>query len=392
MKITKEKNFINFEVEENKTYRMDINTGNIIGLRGKNLVTMPRTIPEALAETEYGIFALTPLIAEARSCFYGSVTMDSVERFLPLMKLLDALQSVGFEPTNTETEGSKWDCGSARGLSPVVLENINPHDFLKWAKERQEEGLGANFNSLYTYGLNIIINKKKNLFNPKTEREKEILDTIFKRNILDILPFEVLEENLEFYKLIFKMYSQNKFYEVDKNYDTWSTYRSSNALNMCKNIASQIETMCEAWKKPLPTKDPYRFYVDNIESYKLWKEEQKDKIFETNQLKRDLTFTYGEFTVVIPTKTMDLVEEGQKMHHCVGNGSYAQGVINGQYNIVFIRRIDDIDTPYITAQIYKDGTYGGYYKAWDKRIDLPEDFEFRTAYLNHLNTILSEDN
>ena len=71
MKITKEKNFINFEIEENKAYRMNINTGEIIGLRGKVLVAMPKTISKALREAEYGIFALTPLIREAKTYFYG---------------------------------------------------------------------------------------------------------------------------------------------------------------------------------------------------------------------------------------------------------------------------------------------------------------------------------
>jgi len=391
MKITKEKNFINFEAEENKVYRMDINTGDIIGLRGKPLVTMPKAINIALTGAEYGIFALTPLISEVGS-YSGGIHMDTIKRYLPLMQLLDALQSVGYVPSDTETDGVKWSCGRAKSLRPHELKSVNPHEFLKWAEKRKEEGYGTNFNSLAIYAIEVIDEKKKSLFNPKTEREAEILETIFKREILAYTSYDILEKELEFYKLIFKMYSQNKFYEIDKNYDISSPYRSSTGLNICKNIANQIITICNAWEKPLPTKDPYRFYVDNIESYKLWQEKEKDKIFEVNQLKKDLTFTYGEFTVVIPTKTMDLVEEGEKMHHCVGNGTYAQGVINGIYNIVFIRRKDDVNTPYITAQIYKDGTYGGYYKAWDRRIDLPEDFEFKTAYLKHLATILSEDN
>lgn len=389
MKITKEKNFINFEMEENKVYRMDINTGNVIGLRGKTLVNVPKVITTALEKAEYGIFALTPLIAEAHAFFHDNINIFTIDRYLPLMKLLDALQSVGFEPTDTQFDGAKWNCGSAKSLSHEAIKSINPHEFLKWAEERKKEGFGANFNSLFTYIQEEISEKKKNLINPKTEREKEILDTVFKRVMLDSAPYDEILKNSEFYKLTFKMYSQNKFYEVDKNHDA---YTSTTALHICKNISAQILQMCKDWEKPLPTKDPYRFYVDNIESYKLWKEERKDIIFEANQLEKDLTFTYGEFTVVIPTKTMDLVEEGRKMHHCVGNGSYAQGVIDGKYNIVFIRRKDDIDTPYITAQIYKDGTYGGYYKAWDKIIDLPEDYEFRTAYLNYLNTMLSEDN
>ena len=387
MKITKEKNFINFEVEENKVYRMDINTGDIIGLKGKALVNMPKAVNTALAEAEYGIFALTPLISEA-GFYFGNLHMDTVKNFLPLMKLLDALQSVGYVPSDTEIDGQKWSCGRAKSLRPHELKNVNPHEFLKWAERKEAEGYKTNFNSLVTYIVEIINEKKKSLFIPKTEREAEILETTFKTQILDYVTYDILEKELEFYKLIFKMYSQNKFYEVDKNYDTSRLYRSYNGLKMCKNIADQIITICNDWEKPLPMKDPYRFYVDNVESYRLWKEEQKDEIFKANQFKKDLTFTYGEFTVVIPTKTMDLVEEGQKMHHCVGNGGYAQGVIDGRYNIVFIRRKDNVDTPYITAQIYKDGTFGGYYKAWDKAINLPEDFEFRTAYLNHLKTIL----
>lgn len=55
------------------------------------------------------------------------------------------------------------------------------------------------------------------------------------------------------------------------------------------------------------------------------------------------------FIVIRPDAPEDLAREGMELHHCVK--SYIQKVAQGQTNIVFIRKRDDKDTPFFTAEV-----------------------------------------
>lgn len=57
----------------------------------------------------------------------------------------------------------------------------------------------------------------------------------------------------------------------------------------------------------------------------------------------------GEYRVVVPETSKDLVHEGNMLHHCVA--SYTQSVIEGRTNIVFLRDSKEPDTPLVTVEI-----------------------------------------
>lgn len=68
-------------------------------------------------------------------------------------------------------------------------------------------------------------------------------------------------------------------------------------------------------------------------------------------LKR-LEYKGEKFSIVVP-KSLDLVvKEGQSLNHCVAN--YIDGLVEGQYSIVFLRDNEDLDRPLVTVQIHGD--------------------------------------
>lgn len=69
--------------------------------------------------------------------------------------------------------------------------------------------------------------------------------------------------------------------------------------------------------------------------YDEWKEKYK---FETKKL-----------MIVAPKEASDIVEEGQKMHHCVG--SYVQRIAKGETTILFIREKENQKEPFYTLEI-----------------------------------------
>jgi hypothetical protein len=59
-----------------------------------------------------------------------------------------------------------------------------------------------------------------------------------------------------------------------------------------------------------------------------------------------------KYSIVVP-KSVDLVvKEGQALNHCVAN--YIEGLVAGQYAIVFLRDNEDLDKPLVTVQIHGD--------------------------------------
>jgi len=60
-----------------------------------------------------------------------------------------------------------------------------------------------------------------------------------------------------------------------------------------------------------------------------------------------------EFSVVPPSEIKEIIVEGIALHHCVK--SYIQLVSEGATNILFIRKSDDLETPFFTLEI-KDNT------------------------------------
>lgn len=78
-----------------------------------------------------------------------------------------------------------------------------------------------------------------------------------------------------------------------------------------------------------------------------------DKLIEKRNKKlQRLIFSDGNYTVVLPKSVQDIVDEGKALSHCVGG--YADRHAKGVLTIIFIRKNDDLDTPYYTMEVAKD--------------------------------------
>lgn len=143
---------------------------------------------------------------------------------------------------------------------------------------------------------------------------------------------------------------------------------------------------CKAMKKqPIKTNNFMREYIETLMAYDIWQETSKNERFLSHyeRYKNNLTFSYGNYVVVLPKSPQDLVTEGNEMHHCVG--SYRDRVANGETIIVFIRHKDTPNKCYITAEIAPTtGKILQYYLAYDRCICSEEDWQFRRAYQDWL--------
>lgn len=130
--------------------------------------------------------------------------------------------------------------------------------------------------------------------------------------------------------------------------------------------SSRLQSVIYMWKDYLehceilevePDKFPQdikKAHDDISIAYKAKLNEMTDKQLKAiaNQYNSYKT-TSKYYDVVFPEKVTDFIKEGNDMHNCVGG--YAARVTRGDCRIFFIRKIDEIDKSYITAECTKSG-------------------------------------
>lgn len=193
--------------------------------------------------------------------------------------------------------------------------------------------------------------------------------------------FNIDSSNLNFYRFIIKALKRAKCFPLLDDYD-YSFLRA-----YCSMLKSYYTQCVVLNKTPCCENNMLREINETAESYSYLKKEFDKAKFKENYAKhlKAWDFSYGDFIVSIPTEPQDLIIEGEKMHHCVG--SYVDKVLENKTYIVFIRKKDNIKTPYITAQINLRGQLEQYYLAYDKEINNKEDMEFKKAFQEYLNKV-----
>lgn len=56
-----------------------------------------------------------------------------------------------------------------------------------------------------------------------------------------------------------------------------------------------------------------------------------------------------KYTIISPKNVDDLIKEGQSLNHCVG--SYVTNFIDGFSKIFFLRRLEDVESPFVTIEL-----------------------------------------
>lgn len=87
--------------------------------------------------------------------------------------------------------------------------------------------------------------------------------------------------------------------------------------------------------------------------------EERDKLIAEKWAKQYENFSKLEFSdpnfeyqIVAPKTPGELDDEGRELHHCVA--SYKNDVANGNTIIVFLRKSNELNTPWYTIEVYRD--------------------------------------
>lgn len=138
---------------------------------------------------------------------------------------------------------------------------------------------------------------------------------------------------------------------------------------MCKNGISsylyddylhalkELELDLNDTKNLLPNdfKRMHDIRIDEAKSKRVIKKAEERKKFEESFYKKcmgytDLQDVGNEYQIIIPLHIIDLVNEGESLHHCVGKMGYDTKVIEGKSIIAFVRKRNDPQIPFVTVE------------------------------------------
>jgi hypothetical protein len=348
----KDKNNIYITLNNSRgSYRFDIDTGIFYGIKGQPVKTLPRASEVKALFPYWRSDEGTNLgYLLRRCCFSYSTNVSTYARAVPYLQAADRVDAIGLPLLGLREEQYEYLGANIKSLVAYIKEtgvdNFHFGTFKEWNEfAKVKNSLGAVAEQL-TPEMYCCI---------KSHRENITLD----------------ELGVCAYYLV-----RGKYWE----------YHRHDVSRLCEYLA-----MCEMMeKKPEKVNNFMREYIETKTTYELRKTEFDNRKMASSFAKHSKAwdFSYGDFTIVIPTTGQDIVDEGDNMHHCVGG--YVSRVVEGQTYICFVRKKDTPNECYLTCQVELNGTINQYYLAYDRNISTDADYAFKRAFQEHLYRVWNE--
>ena len=115
--------------------------------------------------------------------------------------------------------------------------------------------------------------------------------------------------------------------------------------------------------------------------------ERKYKNIQKRFEKAKKIYTYeAEGLIIRPAKNAgEIVAEGRYLHHCVGGDNYLIAHNTGKDIILFLRKQEDPDTPYVTVELEPNGEIRQWYGKCDRKTNAKVNDKWLKDYIKKLN-------
>lgn len=151
------------------------------------------------------------------------------------------------------------------------------------------------------------------------------------------------------FKDIFKKYNIENFTKTITYYRDYlfmlDEIEDVKSTRFPKNIKSAHDRTLE---KVNLIRDEQKMRYRNDANYNLAKNKAIQFKVATTKYKH-LEYDNEKYKIMVPSKALDLIAEGDNLHHCVGG--YINTVASGKSKILFCRKKDDISESYMTIEI-----------------------------------------
>ena len=349
----KEKNFIIINLDNaSGEYRFDINTGILYGISGNAIKRCPRKRE------------ITSLFPHYRNCgnpsnlgyvlynmFDRNINTAEYPAFVSALVAADKIDAIGINDLWLYNEQYEYIGNNFKLFTTYIknLENIEDfhfHSFKEWAEfEKIKNSIGS----------------VANLLTPE----------MYMSLIRDLPTISSEELSVCAYYLV-----RGKYWEYHQGH----TRNLVDYIKMCRKMQKEPQKSNNFMREFCETKKEYELRKTEFDNLQIVKNYEKHK--------KAWEFEYGRYAIFIPTTAKDIIDEGSRMHHCVG--SYVDRVVNNTTYICFVREKSTPNTPYITCQVHTNGVIGQYFLAYDNYISSEEDLAFKEAFARHLREVWGE--
>lgn len=208
-------------------------------------------------------------------------------------------------------------------------------------------------------GLNIIQCFKGKSIEKLTEENRERNNArklkSYLGNLRDLLPFKA-----------------NRIVDYIENLKTVSFYTYKDYLLACQYLNLNFNDTKVAFPRNFMEMhdlytEVYHQHLEELERQRQIEEIKANEERETllsqvakqqSYLERTINDGINDYVLKLPTCTDDFINEGTALHHCVGRMGYNKKMANGEDVIIFLRKIEQPDVPFITIEwLIKDNQY-----------------------------------
>ena len=346
--ITKEKNYILYTNDDGKVYKFDVNTGILYSLKGLPMKSFPKGYVRCIHEN-HSASSVTGLLY---FLLYRGCKGDSLPLYQKQFNLVDRLNSVGVAI-------QWWDF--SRIVDDDEFTDFLIKNFKEFVKMRKEDEDLSIYNFYQQYSRELI---RKSLGIKVDEYyTEEILDTVSSwHNYF----------NLEELRLVAYYLARGANYIFNDYYVSREKFRKF--FEVAKLIGYTPEKS-----------DFFRQYFVVFRTYETNKTALDSKAIQEHLAKHSNVWEFEdeEFCIVVPSSAADFKTEADYQHNCVYN-MYLPRVIRGETNVVFIRRKEELDTPYITCEVNNRGDIIQYLKKFNRSADAEDERNFKKKFDNFI--------
>ena len=340
-RIEKDKNLYKFWVDgKAKPYIIDINKGELLGLRGSPIQRFPTAVVELARYTGAKTSVLRLVV--------NGYSPSSTE----LYQLADKLDAIGYS-------ANYWELTK---LSHRIDE-INFKDMAKYLKSGE-----GDIEDYIRHRVREMWLTKHNL-RPTEQLTQPMIDLLYDYCSSNNYTVEEIS--------CFAYYLSRGLYE-------FCTLGDVLGHSTCASFLKEFAKCCRALGTPMEKSDFFRQYINAQRNFERQKDALLDKLIAENQRSKlsALAFENDEFQVIIPTTNKELITEGENQHNCVGG--YGKRVADGNRYVVFIRYKADPNTSYITCDICTNGCINQYLARYNRSVSNESAKAFQKLYQEHL--------
>lgn len=315
----KEGKFLSFYLDDGKVVKYDLSTGEMIGVKGE---------PVKSLGSRFSNMSITNMI--------DSIDSENYRNFL---KFIDNKNGRISNFGTLLKKAKKFSNFEQVFSSGVVLDSR--YSIFKSPPKQNFINFCKRYDIIIKDDMPINYDKNPNFFNLMFSLKTNELNKTEKENILD--------SNYYFDKIqsLINWGYNNKALIVYLDYlETHEALNYSNAIGTLYDYTRMMRRISNKFDKyPRNLLTSHNIAIRNYGRLSRGYDENAFR----RQVNLDMEFSYNEYRIIYPKMVQDIKDEASQQHHCVA--TYIDSVIDGETNIVFLRKKEDIDKSLVTMEV-----------------------------------------